>query len=393
MQPVEKRKPRSLRHGRLWLLLGVVALLAGGIAACVLLTRQEEALPERVMEGGQIYACDAADVMGLRITLRSGDSWAMTRLEDGSFAVDGEAGYQIESRTLDSLLAAVTTVTYENILTEDWSAYAEHMADFGLETPRIVAEVTYRDGTALTLRIGDTYALEESGWCYMLIDGDSRLYALDHSFDVVGNAGPEDPATGQMVTVREKYGFAITTVLPLLGKHQRTNCAAALMTLLILARHEKKLTRTVLENGIRHVQWPGRFQVFKAGDIDVVLDGAHNPAGIDTFCKTYEDVFASRKRVFLFSVLADKDYSQMVRELFHDDDYVICAPAPTPRSADPKAMAAMLPCKADWAGTIAEGLDKALAAVQPDQVLCIVGSLYIQGEVRKYFRDRYRMEL
>ena len=56
-------------------------------------------------------------------------------------------------------------------------------------------------------------------------------------------------------------------------------------------------------------------------------------------------------------------------------------------------MAAMLPCKADWAGTIAEGLDKALAAVQPDQVLCIVGSLYIQGEVRKYFRDRYRMEL
>ena len=157
----------------------------------------------------------------------------------------------------------------------------------------------------------------------------SRLYALDHSFDVVGNAGPEDPATGQMVTVREKYGFAITTVLPLLGKHQRTNCAAALMTLLILARHEKKLTRTVLENGIRHVQWPGRFQVFKAGDIDVVLDGAHNPAGIDTFCKTYEDVFASRKRVFLFSVLADKDYSQMVRELFHDDDYVICAPAPT----------------------------------------------------------------
>ena len=180
MQPVEKRKLRSLRHGRLWLLLGVVALLAGGIAACILLTRQEdEPLPERVMEGGQIYACDAADVMGLRITLRSGDSWAMTRLEDGSFAVDGEAGYQIESGTLDSLLAAVTTVTYEDILTEDWSAYAEHMADFGLETPRIVAEVTYRDGTALTLRIGDTYALEESGWCYMLIDGDSRLYALD----------------------------------------------------------------------------------------------------------------------------------------------------------------------------------------------------------------------
>ena len=157
MQPVEKKQPRSLRHGRLWLLLGVIVLLAGTMAACILLTRQEdEPLPVRTMEGGQLYACDAADVMGLRITLRSGDSWEMTRMEDGSFAVDGEAGYQIESQTLNSLLSAVSAVTYEDILTEDWSAYAEHMAYFGLETPRIVAEVTYRDGTALTMRIGDT---------------------------------------------------------------------------------------------------------------------------------------------------------------------------------------------------------------------------------------------
>ena len=177
-----------------------------------------------------------------------------------------------------------------------------------------VPVVTTAEGSALAVIARKAYAMH------------SRLYALDHSFDVVGNAGPEDSATGQMVTVREKFGFSITTVLPLLGKHQRTNCAAAVMALLLLARHEKKLTRTALENGIRHVEWPGRFQVFKAGDTDVVLDGAHNPAGITTFCKTYEDVFGDRKRVFLFSVLADKDYSQMVRELFHEDDYVICAP-------------------------------------------------------------------
>ena len=78
------------------------------------------------------------------------------------------------------------------------------------------------------------------------------------------------------------------------------------MTLLLLARHEKKLTRTAIEQGLHHVQWPGRFQVLRAGKTDVVIDGAHNPAGIDTFCKTYSDVFGDRKRVFLFSVLADK---------------------------------------------------------------------------------------
>lgn len=220
----------------------------------------------------------------------------------------------------------------------------------------------------------------------------SKLYALDHSFDVVGNAGSEDPAAGQMVTVREAYGFAITTTIPLMGKHQRTNCAAAAMALLLIARHEKRLTRTAIEQGLHHVKWPGRFQVVKAGDVDVVIDGAHNPAGIDTFCKTYADVFGDRKRVFLFSVLADKDYTHMVQELFHADDYVVCAPAPTPRTSDPKKMAAMLPCRADAADSIAQGLDKAFAAVQDHQVLCIVGSLYIQGEVRNYLRHKYAIE-
>ena len=178
-----------------------------------------------------------------------------------------------------------------------------------------------------------------------------------------------------------------------MGKHQRTNCAAAAMALLLIARHEKRLTRTAIEQGLHHVKWPGRFQVVKAGKVDVVIDGAHNPAGIATFCKTYADVFDDRKRVFLFSVLADKDYTQMVKELFHADDYVVCAPAPTPRTSDPKKMAAMLPCRADAAESIAQGLDRAFAAVQDNQVLCIVGSLYIQGEVRAYLRSTCHVDV
>ena len=79
----------------------------------------------------------------------------------------------------------------------------------------------------------------------------------------------------------------------------------------------------------------------------------------------------------------------MVRELFHPDDYVVCAPAPTPRTADPKTMAAMLPCRADWSDSIEAGLDQVLAAAEADQVVCIVGSLYIQGQVRRHLRHVY----
>lgn len=219
----------------------------------------------------------------------------------------------------------------------------------------------------------------------------SRLYALDHSFTVkvVPPADDWHPVDGQTLSIQEKYGYNITATIPLLGEHQQENCAAAVMALLRLARKDARITRTAVEEGLKSVQWPGRFQVVKAGDVDVVIDGAHNPAGITTFVKTYDEVFGKRPRVFLFSVLADKDYTQMVQELFRKEDYAVCAPAPTPRSADPATMAALLPCQAEAAVTLAEGLDKAFAKVANDAVLCIVGSLYIQGEVRQYLRSRF----
>lgn len=79
----------------------------------------------------------------------------------------------------------------------------------------------------------------------------------------------------------------------------------------------------------------------------------------------------------------------MVQELFRQDDYVICAPAPTPRTSDPKKMAELIPCRADAVSTLEEGLDKAFAALEGDAVLCVVGSLYIQGPVRQYLRHTF----
>lgn len=219
----------------------------------------------------------------------------------------------------------------------------------------------------------------------------SRLYAKDHSFTVkvVPPADDWHPADGQTLSIQETYGYNITATIPLLGEHQQDNCAAAVIAILRLARKDARITRTAVEKGLKKVQWPGRFQVVKAKDRTVVIDGAHNPAGIATFVKTYDEIFGQRKRVFLFSVLADKDYTQMVQELFRPDDVVVCAPAPTPRSADPPQMAQILPCQATAVDSLDRGLDEAFAKVADDAVLCIVGSLYIQGDVRRYLRRRF----
>ena len=83
------------------------------------------------------------------------------------------------------------------------------------------------------------------------------------------------------------------------------------MALTCLAEREQRLTDDLICHGLARVSWPGRFQVLQVSGVDVVIDGAHNPAGIHTFCQTYGEVFGQRQRVFLFSVLADKDYTHM----------------------------------------------------------------------------------
>lgn len=208
--------------------------------------------------------------------------------------------YAVIEVGLGGLLDSTNVIT--PVLSVITNVAMDHMAYCGNTIEEIAAQkagiikegvpvVTTAEGVALSVIAREAYAKH------------SRLYALNHSFDVVGNAGPEDPAIGQMVTVREKFGFAVTATIPLLGKHQRTNCAAAAMALLLIAHKEKKLTRTALEEGLHRVKWPGRFEVVHAGGHDVVIDGAHNPDGITSFCQTYEDVFATRKRVFLFPSL------------------------------------------------------------------------------------------
>ena len=220
----------------------------------------------------------------------------------------------------------------------------------------------------------------------------SRLYALHHGFDVMPLPPGEDKTT-QAIRVTTTAGKTIDVILPLLGQHQQQNGAAAVMALLELARTRKALTRTAICQGLAHVRWPGRFQVLTVQGKQVVIDGAHNPAGITSFCQTYEQVFARRPRIFVFSVLADKDYTHMIQELFRSDDEVYVAPVPNPRTADPKVLCPQLPCHATPCQCLEEAVDRAFTHATDEDVICLVGSLYMQGVVRAYLREHYQESL
>ena len=171
----------------------------------------------------------------------------------------------------------------------------------------------------------------------------------------------------------------------MLGRHQADNAALAIRTCQLLGRSEPRLTTEVIRAGLAKAKWPGRFEVFPGSPL-LVLDGAHNPAGIRTLRQTLDEVFPGRAVVFLFGVLSDKDHAEMARILFRKTDRAVVVRPNSGRAAAVEDIAREISAfvsEVETAGSIAEGLTRAKNWAGPGEIVCAAGSLYMIGEVRQ----------
>jgi dihydrofolate synthase/folylpolyglutamate synthase len=82
-------------------------------------------------------------------------------------------------------------------------------------------------------------------------------------------------------SVREKFGGVVKDypATNLEGDYQRWNAATASVVARLMDPRWK-LTETVLQAGLRRVNWPGRWQRTRLGGRPVILDASHNPEGV-----------------------------------------------------------------------------------------------------------------
>lgn len=96
----------------------------------------------------------------------------------------------------------------------------------------------------------------------------------------------------------------------LFGKHQKQNANLAAECCRFLNVSEKDIAA-----GLKDTYWPGRFEIIKHKMQDarckIVLDAAHNPAGMSALKNSVEKYF-KKKINFVFGVLSDKDYKKMI---------------------------------------------------------------------------------
>ncbi len=172
--------------------------------------------------------------------------------------------------------------------------------------------------------------------------------------------------------------------IPLLGTYQPQNLATVLCTVEALRAAGLAISERALREGLACVCWPGRFE--KLCDRPLIFsDGAHNPEGIAAAANGIRHYFKDTPVALISGVMADKDYTDMVRTLAPVCCRAFTLTPDNPRSLNAREYAAVFQKE----GIPAEGYETVEAAVRAavefatrtGTPLFSLGSLYMYAEV------------
>ena len=100
--------------------------------------------------------------------------------------------------------------------------------------------------------------------------------------------------------------------IQLLGNYQMENAMAVLDIIDCLIRRGLGITENAIRAGLAQATWPGRFEVLSREPL-LIVDGAHNPNGVEALVDTIRAYFPNQKINFVMGVMKDKDYHTMLR--------------------------------------------------------------------------------
>ena len=166
------------------------------------------------------------------------------------------------------------------------------------------------------------------------------------------------------------------------GEHQVNNAATAILALEELKKKGWKITDYHIRQGLKNVIWRARFEIFRKKPL-VILDVAHNPEGIRTLIKTMDELTPHKKTIFIFGVMADKDYAQMLRQISKKAELILLTRPDYHRSASIQDLEkAVKIVKQEYMTfeKIKDAYFYALKTTSISDAICITGSHFTVGE-------------
>ena len=192
-------------------------------------------------------------------------------------------------------------------------------------------------------------------------------------------------SSGLLGAVKEPY------TLHLLGKHQIENAAVAVMAAKLIHNLDDRITNKTIDDALSLVSWPARFERVEMGHQKIIIDGAHNPAGMVALRESLDLYYPAEERVLLLGILKDKDIDTMLDILLRPNDTVVVTVPHSDRASDPQLLAGKVAAHVQHVEAIAdndEAMNRALELANGEKLLVMAGSLYLVGELRKMLLDK-----
>ncbi|CAN2211716.1 FolC Folylpolyglutamate synthase [Candidatus Nanopelagicaceae bacterium] len=205
---------------------------------------------------------------------------------------------------------------------------------------------------------------------------------------------------GQLLTIKTSKDTYEEIFLPLHGKHQASNAAAALVAVEAFFG-DQELDYDAVIAGFANVQSPGRCEVLHR-DPTIIIDAAHNPHGARAITETIQGEFTFDEVIGIVASMADKDVRGALVEFEKVMDSIIVTKNSSSRSMDVAELEKLATEvfgseRVFSAETLDAAIDKAIKdSVRPlseDTVgILITGSVVTVGEARTTVRKRFAKE-
>lgn len=171
------------------------------------------------------------------------------------------------------------------------------------------------------------------------------------------------------------------------GRHQISNAALVLAALEVLAEQGWPVSEPAVQEGMKNVKWEGRLEVLQS-EPQIVVDGAHNLAGITALCRALQDDFIYRRLILVFGVLRDKNFDKMLKYIAPLAGSIIITRPDTERAVSPHELEELASSCCNDVQVIEQpciALEAAMKKAGKDDLICVAGSLYLVGDIKRDF--------
>ena len=270
------------------------------------------------------------------------------------------------------LVSVITNVSYD------------HMNILGDTLGQIAAEKAgiIKSGVPLVTAVNEPEAWEVIA--KTAAERKAKTYRLGVDFTVSDRQTTVEGERFSLVTPFAEYRD-LRIQMP--GAHQVENAAVAVMAAeLLRLGYSFLIDPEHIADGLTTAAWPGRFERVSGKPL-IILDGAHNEAGIRALVETVRAHYPDKRVHVLFAALTDKPLERMIQRLDELADTITFTTFDFPRAAAAEQLADLSTHQQkatvlQWEKWIREQASR----LTERDLLLITGSLYFISEVKKGMR-------